>query len=103
MRMPNRRSTINRRLGNFLSSGFSLCAVLAAPWKQGGREIRRGAPLAPTAGGERVWIEICLDQLAIEMPGGVAGQRDHHGEAKEERPPSRHPQHPDDPSPSPPP
>src|SRR5260370_27003701 len=99
IRSPSRRSTINRRLGNFLSSGFSLCAVLAAPWKQGGREIRRGAPLAPTAGRERLWIEICLDQLAIEMPGGVAEQRDHHGEAKEERQRARHPQHRHDQSP----
>ena len=82
MRTPNRRSTINRRPGNFLSSGCSLCAVLATPWKQGGREIRRGAPLALTAGRERLWIGIRLDHLAIEMPGGVAEQRDHHGEAK---------------------
>ena len=100
MRTPNRRSTINRRPGNFLSAGCSLCAVRATPWKPGGREIRRGAPLAPTAARKRLWIEIRLDQLAIEMPGGVAEQRDHHGgEAKEERQRSRHQQHRDDQSP----
>jgi len=35
----------------------------------------RGAPLALTAGRQRLWIEIRLDRLAIEMPGGVAEQR----------------------------
>src|SRR5258708_23366491 len=48
MRMPNHRSTINRRLGNFLSSGCSLCAVLAKPWKQGaGKSAAEHRPASP--------------------------------------------------------
>src|SRR5712692_702209 len=53
----------------------------ALPWKQCGREIRRGAPLARRTGRDRPRIGIRCDDLAIEMPGGMAEQRNNDGEA----------------------
>jgi len=86
--MPNRRSAIDRRSGgNHLTDDLhcGLCTVLAPPWKQSRREIRRGTPLTPRARRNRPGIGIRRDDLAIEMPGGVAEQRDDDGEAEEGR------------------
>src|ERR1700730_17741922 len=79
-----------------MEAAAGLCPALAPPWKQGRREIRRRAPLAPRAGRDRPRIGIGRDHLAIEMPSGMAEQRDYDGKAKEERQRSQNQQHRDD-------
>src|SRR5258708_4702206 len=69
-----------------------LRVVLAPPWKQCGREIRRRTPFPMRARQDWSRIGIRCDHLAIEMPGGVAEQRYDDGEAEEERQRSRHQQ-----------
>ena len=64
--MQNRRSTIDRRFG-CINLRVNLCAVLAPPGKQIGREIRCGATLARGAGRQRLRIELGLDRLAMVM------------------------------------
>src|SRR6266404_6445945 len=76
-----------------------LGVVLAPPRKQGGREIRRGAPFPMRAGRDRSRIGIRRDHPAIKMPGSVAEQWDDDGEPEEERQRSQNQQYRDDQSP----
>src|SRR5271156_181674 len=79
-----------------LYRSLGLCAVLAAPGEQGGREVRGGTPLELRAWRNRSRIRIRGDHRAIEMPGGMAEQRDHDGQTEEERQRSQHQQRRDD-------
>src|SRR6202165_2362600 len=91
-------ATTDRR--SFAMSGFARSgAVLAPPRKQGGREIRRGAPLALGTGRDRPRVGIRRDHLSIEMPGGVAEQGGDDRKTEEQRQRSQNQQHRDDQSP----
>src|SRR5712671_6881434 len=70
-------------------SPSNLCAALAPPGKQIGREIRGGSSLTRGAGRKRLRIEFGFDRFPIEMPGGMAKQWDDDGKAEEERQRSR--------------
>src|SRR3954454_22964777 len=59
-------------------------AIPAPPLKQRGGKIRR-ITLHLHKGRRRVRERDRLDHLAIEVPGGVAEQRDHDCQAKKER------------------
>src|SRR5215471_6563872 len=58
----------------------SLSVVAAPPREQIGGKIRGRLPHMRRARRDRTCIRIDRDRLAIEMPGGVAAQRNDHGE-----------------------
>src|ERR1700759_4471123 len=60
-------------------------AVLAPPRKQVGRELGGRSLFTRRTGRGQPQVRIRRDHLAIEMPGGVAKQRDDDGKTKEER------------------
>ena len=96
--MPNRRSTIDRRLGrDSPSAGYA-----PSLRRHGNRLAGKSAAGRRSRCGRRrnrPRIGIRRDHLAIEMPGGVAEQRDDDGKPEEQRQRSQHQQHRDDQSP----
>src|SRR5467141_3240155 len=58
-----RRPTITGLMAVACLLRICSCVVLAPPWKQGSREIRRGAPRTRSPGRERLRIELGRDDL----------------------------------------
>src|SRR5882757_7596029 len=81
-RARNRRS--ERPTGGLLASSAYLL-VPAPPWKQVGGEIGGRPSFARWTRGNRACVGVNGHHRAIEMPGGMAEQREDHGEPQEER------------------
>src|SRR5205814_6512192 len=91
---------IRRRFSPRRSLFEHLLAVLTPPRKQRRGEIRGRAALARRTGGEGPRIGIRRNHLAIEMPGGMAEQRDNDRKPEEQRQRSQEQQHRHDQAPS---